>query len=569
MLAKTAAKSTKTRTLSKIPALSFARTQMRKKNYMEAIKLYKIYLKKKSKSREVWTELGVAYYKVGLPKKALRHLKAVQGKLNRPSFNYYYQGLAHDQLGQYSKAGRYFTRAATGTDWYAGEAAFVLGTNAYNRKRAKTASQWLRFVVQRKSDHPRAKRAGSLLAKIQSTPPRSWQPIQVVKHPDRDLALYRFHKLSLFPKPHFWAFQSGFNFRVDSIVEPQESNGATNQAVDEEALTINGIFGLGPIRRGNAYGWVGYNYLQSFFTNRERFAEWTDDVFDLSYLPFRFDLLDRRHQLYIDARLEIKPKFFLGLFSRLEFRRRGSSFLGSNEDPELRKSFNISKTALGIPWAGYQWDDNARSLFYFYLRTELIEAQEEFSNRTYNLKDNDVSFVDKFSFGLTHTHELPQINTSINAELFHYAFSHNDPFLDYGRRGLIAGGQYDLNKKISLSMHLGFYRDNYFLDIPKAGDCSRNIEGVPNNNPVQSTDNTCSRDDTGFLVQGGLQWNISNTQRVDFFPSFVRNGSGLNEYDSSTFQIKALYTIAFPSVERVTSFSERFSDNAFTKRFQF
>ncbi len=542
---------------------------MRKKNYAEAIKLYKQYLKQKPKSRAIWTELGVAYYKVGLPKKALRHLKAVQGSLKKPAFNYYYQGLAHDQIGDYSKAGKYFVRAATGVDWYSGESAYVLAVNAYNRKRPSTATKWLNYILSQRSSHPRARHAQKLLKKIRSSPSSSWKKINLLKHPDRNTALYKFHKLSLFSTPHFWSFQTGFDFRVENILEPLVENGAKRQAFDEEALLVNGTIGVGPIRKGNAYGWAGYNYKQSYFTNRERFSEWADDVFDLSYLPFRFDLLDRRHQIYVDARMEVKPRFFLGLFTRMELRRRGSSFLGSNEDPELRKSFNISKTLLGIPWAGYQWAEDARSLFYFYLRTELVDAQEEFSNRTYNLKDNDVNFLDKFSFGINHTHEFPKVDTSINAEMFHYAFSHNNPFLDYGRWGLLAGGQHSLNKKISLSLHLGFYLDNYFIDIPKKGECSRDVEGTTSNDPVSATNNTCSRNDTGFLAQGGLQWNISKTQRVDFFPSYVINSSSLNEYDSSTFEIKALYTIAFPSVERVTRFSERFSDNAFTKKFQF
>ena len=76
----------------------------------------------------------------------------------------------------------------------------------------------------------------------------------------------------------------------------------------------------------------------------------------------------------------------------------------------------------------------------------------------------------------------------------------------------------------------------------------------------------CKRKDTGKLIQAGLYWNWTQFQRFSGFIQQVANENAQQkEYEESKLVYLFTYTLAFPSVKRVTRFVDRFADTAFTK----
>lgn len=530
-----------------------------KNKYDLAIKYYRKHLKNSSRDYQSWSNFGALYYEAGLPKRALRYLKRTERKPIDLAKNYYYQGLCLDMLRKYKDAEVYFTKAANFDGLHAYKAQFALAVYAFNKNETESSRKILQILRQKRLPRSLRQLTDKLIASLNH--PKA-KPFDWPNHPDVNSAIYRLHKYSLINFPHFWMVNAGFDLQINQFFEPDKQKGSIKQSgSDREALTLFLSGGLGPVRKGPTYGWLGYNYKQYYYTDSDRLKEYSDDFTDFNYQPFRFDLLERRHELYADVRRSFGKKLFLGLYGKYSIARIGSNFLGSSENQELRQVIPLTDTTLLIPWVGYQWNLYSRSLFYVYYRSEINNNIPEFSNTTINLTDDSLPIMNRVSFGLSHSQNIKEIQTDISAELFHYAFTYNDEWNEYERWGGIVGGEHSLLEKLSVYAYLGYYLDQYRLDIPKIEKCNpEEISANAGSKPI-----SCSRDDQGFLIQSGIQWKISNFKRLTGQVNFVNNSSSLQEYENSKFGFKINYIIAFPSVSRVLRFSERFSDNAFTK----
>lgn len=550
-----------------------ARAKFSQKKYDEAVELYRKHLRRAPGDTNAWNQLGASYFHTGQPKRALRYLKQVERKTLEKSYNYYYQGLCYQAAEAPEKAKQYFAFAASRfTDEYASRSTFEMGAIEYNAKNKPRAQYWLTMYLQRYPTGVYRAQAGRLLESLQRN---EYLPnVRGTEKPDMEAALYRYNKFSLAPYPHFWFLQGGTQYIQSSGQEPAPAGGIKPNNKQEMAALTNAGIGIGPWREGDMTAFGGYTYRQRWLTDDDRIATYFDEPTDFEYFPLRGDLLERRHQFYGDFRRDaLNQSLFYGVFGRFEFTRIGSSFFPGPDAAELRKVLKVSDTTLVIPWIGAAYAGNMRTLGYLYMRKELNDDSPEHSNKTYELglKGGDPVF----SYGLSHEMDFTEQAVTVNAELFQYEFIYNDFWLDYKRLGAIVSVEHELLPRWFISGTLGYYADTYFLPRLKQSACSAvpakptnasASAGLINMQEATAAPTACPRDDTGTMIQAGVYWNWTQFQRLAAYVQQVDNkNAAQKEFESSKLTLQVAYTLAFPSVKRVSRFIDRYADSAFTK----
>ncbi len=539
---------------------------MAQKQYDEAIINFREHLRSYRDDFDSWNQLAAAYYHTGLPKRALRYLKSVARKTRLKSFNFFYQGLCYSALNSPRKARTYFQYASAYKDPYGGRALFELGTIYYNKKKPIKSRHWLALYVQRYPNGPYHNLAVKLIRSIDE---RRFLPgVKGVEKPDMEKALFKYNKLSLFNEPHYWYAQIGSSYDFSQGFEVTDKGAPKEAQREKQSIIANTGIGFGPLRQGKSTILGGYTYKQNWFTNSERLDTYTEDFTDIEYQPFRPDLLERRHQIYGDFRRKLIEGLYLGLFGRIEFARAGSQFSLIQEDENLpKKTVKISDTTLFIPWIGYSWTSNMRSLFYFYLRNEINDDSPDFSNKTYSFLEGEDTIP--ISLGLSHSMSFPSEKLEINLELFRYDFIYNDFFQDYSRYGGLIAAEYHLIAGIYLQALGGYYYDYYISRWPRIGNCSSTKSTPPEgtDNEANKVVTNCYREETGFLASGGIYWNYSQFHRISAELTYIDNfNETQSEFSETRYSIVVVASMAFPSVKRVLRYVDRFSDSALTKQ---
>jgi tetratricopeptide (TPR) repeat protein len=546
-----------------------ARTKFTQKKYDEAIELYRKHLRQSPRDYNAWNQIGAAYYQTGLPRRGLKYLKFVERKTVEKSYNYYYQGLCYSAIGRRKKSLEYFAYSATRyTDEYGSRSTFEMGAVEYNLKHKDKARYWLTMYLHKYGRGVYRVQAQKLLNSLQAG---IWlSDVEGIKKPDMEKALFKYNKLSLSPKPHYWFFQGGTK-RIDKAgKEPNgPAGGISTNNSSQMAAIVNAGVGIGPVKQGVISAFGGYTYRQNWLTDQDRISTYTEDFLDIQYFPFRGDLLERKHQFYADFRRPINEKFFIGTYAKLQFARIGSEIYPSpeSENEELKKVLKISDTTLLIPWIGVSVIPNNRSLFYLYLRKEINEDSPEHSNKSYEFGLSGEDPV--ISFGASHTLAIPQKKISLNLEVFQYEFIYNDYWLDYTRQGGMLTGEIEVVPRWFVSGFLGMYEDSYLLPRLKQGSCASSVK-ITNSDTAPTTSSNspvgCPRTDSGLMQQVSVYWNWTQFTRISGSLLIVQNdNSDLKEFEESKQVLEIRYTMAFPSVKRVSRFIDRFADSAFTK----
>ena len=117
-----------------------------------------------------------------------------------------------------------------------------------------------------------------------------------------------------------------------------------------------------------------------------------------------------------------------------------------------------------------------RSMFSLYLRKEIHNQSPEHSNKTYDL--TGATGDPAISLTLTHSMDFPQQRLETTIDIFQYEFIYNDYWLDYTRRGVVIGADYNIYKGIGASAILGYYSDDYKLPHIKTGGCGSDAVGA-------------------------------------------------------------------------------------------
>jgi tetratricopeptide (TPR) repeat protein len=532
------------------------------RRYEEAIDALRKYLRKYPRDYGMWNILGVAYYHTGQPRKALRYLKHVERKTSEKSYNYYYQGLCYIASEEFDRAREYFAFIASRyQDEYASRATFELAVLEYKLRNSPRSQYWLNRYMQL---FPNGVYMGMAQQMLQSLREFRWlESVEGAAAPNQEEALFKYNKLSLGQNQHYWFFQSGFLMVNQSGKEPTPPPGSLKSSGSAlYAGQFTGGIGLGPSKLGTVSAFAGYTYRQNWFTDLDRISEYSEDFADIQYFPLRSDLLEREHQLYADFRRQLHPLLYIGLFSRIEIKRAGSGLLPAVDNDSLKMVTNVSQTQLLIPWAGFSFSSNLRSLLYLYWRKELNQSTPEFSNKTYEFGLSGQSPV--LSLGISGEWDIPDYQLNLGLDLFQYEFIYNDPWLDYTRRGAIFNGQHEFLPRWFVQGLFGLYQDSYQIPRFKRVRCDGSKAGGKDSG--NNAPNICARQDTGLLFSATLYWNYTQFHRFGIQVEQVDNQNPQQkEFETGTMAIKGNFTMAFPSVKRTVRYVDRFADTAFTK----
>lgn len=538
-------------------------------NYDKAIDAYKAYLRIIPTDYATWSHLGAAYYQAGQPRRGQQTLQRVEKLTPERSFNYYYQGLCFSVLGMEKTAQKYWEYAGWFNDESGGKATIELALSTYRAKEDAKAKFLAMSYLQRFPQGPQRAVAQGIIQGI-DTGNRSGD-LQGEDRPDPDVTLYKYNRWSLFSFPHFWSIQTGIISDESQGYQPSESGALDQKQEGNYAFLVNASLGIGPVRKKYATAFAGYSYRQRWDTDLDVLTNWFGNPFDLTAFPLRGDLLERDHQLFGDIRRQFGDQFYLGAYGRIDFQRVGSTFFPSPDDNDLRVVVNLTDTTLLIPWIGWAWNDDQRSLAYMYFRKEIHNNSPDHSNKTYDLTGDTGERA--ISFGLSHSIEIPSLQLSGSIEAFQYEFIFNDYWLDYTRKGLLLGADYVIWRGLGAFVAGGYYSDSYKLPRFKQGDCGSN-GGEPSSSTLTigftedaspTAVSSCTRSDSGTLIQGGVYWNQNANLRYSGSYLMVENSSGMKEYSEGRSVIRFDVTWAFPGVKRVNRMTGRFADIAFTK----
>jgi len=541
--------------------LQRAEDAFKRQNYDHAIVLLRAHLRRNTRDFHAWNLLAASYYHTGLPQRALRHFRNVYRHSPNKSYNLFYQGLCYQLLQQPARARVALTNSARFIDKYGSRATFELALMEYNARDNEKATYWLNLYRQR---YPQGEFISTVNDMVRSISQGTFiSDIEGNIKPDMERALFRYNRYSLSERPHFWFVQLGSNYEDSTQRVPTQTGATESRPVVSYQLHANAGAGIGPIRAGDSLAWAGYTYRQEWNTDPDRIKLWQDDPFDTEHQALRTDVMERTHQVFGDYRRSLSDNLFLGLYGRFDFVRGGSSLFASSDGPVTQRTARIAERNVFIPWIGINYLENYYTLFYLYFRKEINADFPQFSNQTYDLFESDTPHL---SYGISHSMIFPQHNLTVNIEAFLYEFVYNDIWLDYSRLGAIIAARYEFYPRFLANAIVGFYDDTYQVPRLKQASCSFVPSDGEGRTEASSIPVSCAREDSGQMMGIGLQWNLSQFRRLEFSYLQVTNkNSQQNVYDktSSTFLVTA--TFAFPSVERVARYVERFADTAFTK----
>jgi tetratricopeptide (TPR) repeat protein len=544
-----------------------AREALTAGNYDKAIDLFREVVRRNPKDYDTWTLLASAYFYSGLPRKALRYLKLSEKPTTLKSYNLLFQGLSYQSLGVLEKARLYLKNSAQFPDESGARAMYELGLMDYKARNNDRATHWLSLCIQRHPQSSYKQPATRLLASI-----RSGKRINVAQNSDQadlEAALYKYNKLSLSSTPHFWYSQIGGAYR-DKSVNDKGDDGSFKPRNDQyQAFLANAGIGIGPLKNEQGTIWAGYSYFQDWITTGDRTSTYFAEPSDIEYQPFRADLMERRHQFYVDVRRDLPFHLYAGAYTRIEFARIGSSvFSGPEIQSFPAKVQDISDTTWFIPWIGYSWSTNMRTFGYLYFRKEIIAEIPDYSNKSYNFDGGS----SPLSYGLTHDMEFPKFKTEATAEIYSYQSVANDPWLDYARIGGNFTVEHQVIPQLFVVLSGGYFQDTYAETILKNASCTVtkfDTEASLTLAPELSNPQDCTRNETGLVFHLGTHWDFTQFQRIAGELSYVSNSNpDQKEFDQTQLSILVTATIAFPSVKRVLRFANRFADSTFAKKDQ-
>ena len=183
------------------------------------------------------------------------------------------------------------------------------------------------------------------------------------------------------PIPHFWYYQLGYYYERSERSNPgyDEYQPIVETGVASEAFKVVANAGLasGPFKGKGTESYVGYIYEQDWLSDGDRLKVWTEDPGDIEYFPFRPDLMERRHRLFVETSGQ-SGDFLIGVYGHWQFVRAGSEYFPAPERPEIRKAFDVGTETMLVPWVEWNYHPQHSARFYFLFRKFLDRRAKRF-----------------------------------------------------------------------------------------------------------------------------------------------------------------------------------------------
>ena len=253
---------------------------------------------------------------------------------------------------------------------------------------------------------------------------------------------------------------------------PDAGGKLTNHFNQVFGLLSNFGIGIGPLRSDFFSFWAAYTYMQKWLTNTGRVKLFLQDMKDIKYFPFRFDLLERTHRLSSSLTFKLHPQINLGIYGHYAYR-----IMGSNQfsDPDgftaLKGTIPLSHSILMIPWIGISYLTYMRSFAYIYIEKTIDRSDSDFSNVTFGRDGSSILDYFFVSGGGRQIFTLKEYGLSLELDVFYTHYLFNDYWLDFNRLGGAAKLKLDILATAYLTARVGYMVDQYSTEVIKLNSC--------------------------------------------------------------------------------------------------
>jgi tetratricopeptide (TPR) repeat protein len=532
-------------------ALRMAQTAFQKEDFSRSLFLYRSYLRRYPKDADVWSQYAVSLYFSGEFDAALRILKRWQKSTRVPAYNSFYQGLIYVSQKNYPEARIQLMDATQKQQGqYSERAIYELIAIDYEANDLKGMLYWSQEYLRRYPQGGFRKNVLLLSEEIKTTPNRL-SPIEGNKKPDFKKALFRFHRRSLSPREHYWFLRTGYDYTGGSEAAPasdKPSGIALNPIVEQAAFLHLGL-GLGPTQHEDITLSAGYNYRQDWHTDETRLSQFAESFEDVSQFfaqfPYRPDLLERAHELYVDLDADLGSLFFVRLFMMQDFKFIGSSLIATSDQKDIeQKTFRVSDASTIVPEVGIRYLKNHQTKLFLYMKKEINEDAKEYSYKSYNFSGSGDPMM---SLGVEHQSLIPEYNDlMLSIRAFQYDYMFNDYWLDYTRTGGLFAARIKAGSQIELGLFAGMYNDTFQLPLLRQSGCKfRKTESSDQSEPVR-----CPRVNETKTFGAHVLWQIGpmSELRAGLIFADTKNPT-LQVYDRNSYNVTIEYVTAFPDTK--------------------
>ncbi|MCY4380241.1 MAG: hypothetical protein OXC40_01545 [Proteobacteria bacterium] len=533
------------------------RKLMKAEEYDKASILLRALLIQQPKNDAAWNMLGVSYYYMGKPEKALETLKVSQSFTSQKSYNFLFQGLAYSLLKEFNLAAFYLKKAANikKASPYKKLATYELAAWYYNRRKLIRAKRWIGTYHERYPNDPRTETLLHTARLIGLGKMEGY--LAGIKKPDIQQAFFKYAPLSLMNHPHYWFIESGaiysdthFN-RVSSGDDAPDSFVAPVDDIVWALSVITGV-GLGPYEYNDLESYFGYTYIQHWNTDVDRISVYLQDPSDLMYIPLRPDLLSRHHLVYSKFKFSPQKHLSLGLTSYVTTERIGSRYFSGPEPWSRNDNLLIAYSWNLTPWLSVNFNPRHSLKSYLYINQEINKEDSAFSYQTF-----DLTYIPR-SLGLMYQGQFPKLNFSTEIDGYYYFLTYNDPFLDHQEIGGSVKLTYHLYKTLYISLVGNYARRTYIEDYLRRGSCSfRTKESASQPSISVSSDGflKCTRVDE--IYRGQLSINYTFGDYYGFFirADYIKNNSLIiTEMSFSNYYAVTGVSMTFPDVPKTNKY---------------
>ncbi len=534
----------------------------KKGEFDDAIVMFKKHLRGHKTDYNSWDLLAASYYNTGYSGQARKALKIFRKYVKfseKPSFNYFYQGLCLEILNRKEKAKQTYLKTMKFRDEFADHAMFQTAVVDYHERNFKKAQFWAQEYLSQYPNGQHKKNARKMLVSIKKG---VYIPtLQGADKPDPDLALRKYHPLSLSKYfPNFWFLQAGYTYDTSLGKNPNYKDSTlVDELSENHSLNASAAVGAGPFKDKGTEAWFGYLYVQKWLADKDRMTTWNDEPSNFDYFAFRADLLQRHHNLFALLNRKMSDHFGLGLRFSMRYSFVGSSLIPGPDDASTQKVLPLEKSTAMIPWISIEFNAEHRSIFYLLFRKTLNIEEPDFSNKTYatlgDPRDMSLGFIQEAYF--------PTIRTGITLDLINYASIYNDYWLDRTRQGGALEISHELVDDFFVSIMLAGYSDQYNLEDIRYQSCE-----YTNREQVKDAESVlCPRTDIGQIIQVRLEWNFSKFASLSFMYNKATNtNSESSVYNSSHDSYVLSLNSGFPGVLALKPFLVRFDDATIAER---
>lgn len=540
---------------SNSPKIEQGHKAFQEENYSQSLDIYRAYLRKNPQAYDIWNLLGASYYHTGQAKLALIALKRALTGTEQKTQNYYFQGLCYQALGQNKEAEIFFEKAAQGGDKYGALALFSAITMAVQNHHDESVRELTKRFSEEHPNHPLHKEVKALR---ESLADGSQQDLQNQQSENNNKNLFQHHQLSFSDIPHFWYFQTGFDYSWGTRSQPAfylgQSIVETGTPYEENIFNLSAGLGLGPFRWQGVELKAGYYYNQDWHSNSERIETYTNDFSDLEYFPYRQDLQLREHRLFFETKTALTSHISLAVYGDYFFIRSGSESTLAPERPEIRQTVDIAQGHSFVPWVSYAFNGQHQLYLQLYFNKYIDLEQSSRSQQSYSL--SSPSFI---SFATGYEGLYWDDRLSLGLELLQNQYLANNYWDEYQRTGLAFSSAFKLSPNWKIMGKYLIYEDDYTYDQIKTGSCDFVVT-------FQQDGVNCPRLDEGTQMRIGASYELSRHQLLSFyFGAKNHTNPSLKVYDDDRLEFYFHYTLAFPTVKEAMRYRGGFH-SVFTEK---